>query len=101
MEPLKFDNENLISGNLMRVTLINNSGHEKILVCAFHHIITDFMSIEIIANELDIAYENPNPEESPQVNRPAIQYHDHVLSMSEWLLTDSGIAAEKYWGTKT
>ena len=75
MEPFEFDRENLVSEHLMRAYLIRVSDHENVLVCTFHHIITDFMSIENIANELDRFYLNRSGS-YPRLPRPPVQYQD-------------------------
>ncbi|MGH2353062.1 MAG: condensation domain-containing protein, partial [Chloroflexota bacterium] len=74
-----------------RVCLFSRSAEEHFLFLAMHHIISDFWSLMILADELRACYDGePLP---PQ----RAQYADFVRWQESFLAGERGSAAREYW----
>ncbi|MEU3054386.1 condensation domain-containing protein [Streptomyces griseus] len=65
------------SGPLWRTRVIRISSELHLLVFIFHHLITDDITMQIFADELRLAYRDPN---APVFAEPAVQYADFCLA---------------------
>ena len=86
----------LVSGPLMRCTLIRLAADEHILVVVMHHIVTDGWSLGIFWKELGILYESFSDGQASPLPDP-IQYADYAEWQRGWL---SGERLEEhlaYW----
>jgi amino acid adenylation domain-containing protein len=80
--PRPFD---LVSGPLMRATLLLLNPEEHVLLVTMHHIASDGWSMGILYQELSVLYEaflTGNPSPLPE---PPIQYADFAVWQKEWL----------------
>nr|BFE60216.1 hypothetical protein GCM10020063_047420 [Dactylosporangium thailandense] len=64
----------IVSGPLWRAGVIRLSATRHLLVFGFHHLITDDISVQVFAEELRVAYADPN---APELLVPAAQYADY------------------------
>ncbi|MEV8371260.1 condensation domain-containing protein [Kribbella sp. NPDC056861] len=71
---LPFD---LTSGPLWRTTLIRIGAEQQLVLFAFHHIVQDEISAQIFAEELRLAYADP---EAPALAAPVTQYADFCVA---------------------
>ena len=70
---------------LMRVTLLQLSEHDHILLVVMHHIVSDGWSIGVMVREFSQLYEAyVNGKESP-LDEPKIQYLDYTVWQHNWL----------------
>ncbi len=87
----------LVTGSLLRVTLLHVSPETHLLILTMHHIITDGWSMGIFLKELGTLYQaftNGEPSPLPEL---AIQYADFSVWQRQWL---TGEVMEKqldYW----
>jgi natural product biosynthesis luciferase-like monooxygenase protein len=85
----------LEKGPLLRANLFTRSDHEHVFSLAAHHIAVDFLSMEIILNELQVMYFAAKagvPAALPHLNA---QYADYVKWQAEML---DGVEGERLWG---
>ena len=74
---------NLSSGPLVRLTVLQQSESEHVLLLTMHHIISDGWSMGVLVNELGRLYEAyARGEESPLAEL-AIQYADYAIWQRE------------------
>ncbi len=90
----------LVSGPVMRATVLRLSDADHILMVNMHHVATDGYSRTVIYRDLTALYDAfANGRPSPLAPLP-IQYADYALWQREWL--DGGVAASQleYWKDK-
>jgi amino acid adenylation domain-containing protein len=72
-------------GPLLRVTLLQLSGQEHVLLFTMHHIISDGWSVNVFMGELERLYDafsNGKPSPLPD---PGLQYPDFAMWQREWM----------------
>jgi amino acid adenylation domain-containing protein len=79
------------SGPLWRTNVVRISSSQCIVIFVFHHIIIDEISAEIFAEELRLAYADPD---SPALATPAPQYSDFCLAENAAEVDRDGL---DYW----
>lgn len=84
-------------GPLLRVSVIQLSTNEYILILVIHHIVSDGWSMGVLIRELSLCYEAYCRNESPVVSDLPVQYSDYVYWQREWLR--GGVLEERlaYW----
>ena len=90
----------LVTGPLLRATLLRLAPEDHVLLLTMHHIISDGWSMGILYRELSVLYEAfAKGEPSPLPELP-IQYADFAVWQREWLQgKESGRAAHVLEGT--
>nr|AGH69808.1 non-ribosomal peptide synthase [Nostoc sp. 'Peltigera membranacea cyanobiont'] len=87
----------LVTGPLLRVTLLLLSPETHLLILTIHHIITDGWSMGIFFKELGTLYQaftNGEPSPLPEL---AIQYADFSVWQREWLTGEVMQKQVDYW----
>jgi amino acid adenylation domain-containing protein len=87
----------LVTGPLLRVTLLHLSPETYLLILTMHHIITDGWSMEIFLKELGTLYQaftNGEPSPLPEL---AIQYADFSVWQRKWLTGEVMQKQLDYW----
>ncbi len=91
----------LDEGPLVRLTLFTASDTEYVVLLVLHHIITDFWSLEILAEELGKLYEAEIlGTKTGMVSMelpPKFAYSDYVRWQREWLADEEGERQWSYW----
>jgi amino acid adenylation domain-containing protein len=85
---LPFD---LAAGPLWRTTLIRLGAEQQLVLFAFHHIVQDEISAQIFAEELRLAYADP---EAPALAAPVTQYSDFCVAEQSRGVDPEGL---DYW----
>ena len=88
-----FDLEN---GPLFRVSAFRTD-KTKVLLFVFHHIIVDFLSLELILGELGAVYQALSKGESFNFETNAGHYHDYIQWQRRMLADDRGAALKTFW----
>jgi amino acid adenylation domain-containing protein len=87
----------LEAGPLLRVRLYSRAPDDHALLLAMHHIVTDFGSLAIIAEELETLYPALRAGKNLALPRPARSYADFARWQAELLASPRGVALERYW----
>ncbi|MBU8895090.1 amino acid adenylation domain-containing protein [Corallococcus sp. M34] len=87
----------LEKGPLLRVRLFSRATDDHALLIAMHHIVTDFWSLAVMAEELDALYPALRLGKQPALTAPARSYADYARWQAEMLTGARGAALEKYW----
>ncbi len=90
----RFDLEN---GPLLRMSLLQIGSTEHVLLLSFHHIVSDWRSIEIFLKELSTIYGSLLNGEQPRISPLCIQYADYALWQRERLQGEEGERLLAYW----
>jgi amino acid adenylation domain-containing protein len=88
---------NLEQGPLLRVNLFAKSEQENILLLVVHHIITDFWSLAILAEELGILYQAEKDGVSASLAPLMFSYTDYCQAVAKMLSSSQGERLETYW----
>lgn len=84
-------------GPLLRATLFDRSAHEHVLLLAAHHIAVDFLSMEIIIEELRVLYFADKARVEAQLRPLTMQYTDYARWQAEMLAGTEGQRLWAYW----
>jgi natural product biosynthesis luciferase-like monooxygenase protein len=84
----------LEQGPLFRVHLFKRSEAEQVLLFVFHHIISDFWSIAVLARDLNEAYLFAKDGRTPRLPPLSLQHADYVRWQNELL---DGATGERLW----
>ncbi|RKH17382.1 amino acid adenylation domain-containing protein [Corallococcus sp. CA047B] len=87
----------LEKGPLLRVRLVSRAADDHALLIAMHHVVTDFWSLAVMAEELDALYPALRLGRRPTLAAPARTYADYARWQAEMLAGARGQALEKYW----
>ncbi|WP_017317669.1 non-ribosomal peptide synthetase [Mastigocladopsis repens] len=88
---------NLVEGPLVRVTLLQLSEAEHILLLTMHHIICDRWSFGVLIREVAALYEAfTNGQRSP-LSELSIQYADYAIWQRQWLVGEVLEKQTSYW----
>ena len=88
---------NLLEAPLVRVDLLKISSKEYLLVYVTHHIISDFLSVDIIYKNLFLNYTRLLENDKAIFNRSEIQYKDYSVWEQSQLNSNDIKRSEKYW----
>jgi amino acid adenylation domain-containing protein len=72
-------------GPLWRARLLRVAERDAVLALAFHHIVTDGWSMDILLRELGILYTALSSGVRPALAEPTVQYADWAAWQREWL----------------
>jgi hypothetical protein len=87
-------------GPLLRVRVLTRAPDDHVLLVAMHHISTDFWSIAVLAEELDVLYPAALPTfagEPLDLPLPLTTYLDHARAQAAMLKGRRGRALAAYW----
>ena len=84
-------------GPLFRVLLLTQSSDEHVLSVAVHHIVSDFWSLALIAEELGQFYDRETSGVAVTLGEPVLRYADYVRRQSELLAGEEGERLWSYW----
>lgn len=87
----------LAQGPLLRVYLFSRSPHEHILLLVVHHIVVDFWSLALLAQELGALYQAEQQNISATLPPLALAYTDYTRWQAEWLTHADGSQLWHYW----
>ncbi|QSQ18810.1 amino acid adenylation domain-containing protein [Pyxidicoccus parkwayensis] len=87
----------LEAGPLLRVRLYSRAADDHALLLAMHHIITDFGSLAVMAEELEALYPALRAGKAVTLPKPARTYADFARWQTELLASPRGHALERYW----
>jgi natural product biosynthesis luciferase-like monooxygenase protein len=88
---------NLERGPLLRASLFKRSDDEHVLLLAAHHIAVDFLSMEIIIEELRELYFADKAHVTAELRPLTRQYTDYVRWQAEMLAGPEGQRLRGYW----
>ncbi|HET7114021.1 MAG TPA: amino acid adenylation domain-containing protein, partial [Pyrinomonadaceae bacterium] len=88
---------NLRTGPLLRVTLLQRSDREHVLLFAVHHIAVDFWSLALLMKELGVLYEAECQGVTANLPLLRVQYSDHVRDEVATLVAARGKQLWQYW----
>ena len=87
----------ILKGPLIRATLFRVTEHEHALMLTLHHLITDFVSYDLIDNEffaLYDAFSRGLPSPLPELT---IQYGDFAYWLDQWMKSEEAARQADYW----
>src|SRR5579859_1498817 len=90
----------IVNGPLMRATLFRVTEHEHAVLLTFHHIITDFVSYDLINREffaLYDAFSRGVPHALPEL---PVQYGDFAFWLDQWMKSEEAARQAAYWTRK-
>ncbi|MFL6117997.1 amino acid adenylation domain-containing protein, partial [Actinophytocola sp.] len=87
----------LVTGPLLRSTLVRLAEDDHVLAVVAHHIVSDGWSMGVFMSELNALYEAfVHGEPSPLPELP-VQYADYAMWQREWLTGETLHAQVEYW----
>jgi len=87
----------LEKGPLLRMSLLQTANTEHVLLLSFHHIISDWHSIEIFLKELSAIYDGLTNDEQPRISPLSIQYADYAMWQRERFQGEENQQLLSYW----
>ena len=90
------DTFDLVSGPLLRTTLVRLTPQEHVLVCCSHHVVCDGWSIGVLVRDLARLYSAAVHQQPPTTSRPGL-YSNYVLEELERQASSDGRADAAYW----
>jgi amino acid adenylation domain-containing protein len=90
----------LACGPLLRLLLFRLADHEHVMHINMHHIISDFWSLKVMAQELEAIYTSFVRKEPLRLPELPIQYADFAHWQRQWLQGEALAAQLSYWKEK-
>ena len=87
----------LIHGPAYRFHLFSLEPENQVLLLAFHHLVTDFLSLMILLNDLREFYQAGQDEPEVQQHPPSATYQEFVGWQQQFLSTEQGLRQWQYW----
>lgn len=87
----------LAQGPLWRVYLFSRSPHEHILLLVVHHIVADFWSLALLAQELGKLYQAEQHHSSAALPPLPLTYTDYTRWQAAWLAHTDAARLWPYW----
>jgi amino acid adenylation domain-containing protein len=84
-------------GPLLRVRVFSRSPREHVALVVMHHIVTDFWSLAVLAEEFDALYAAECKGRRAALPAPARSYADFARWQGALLAGRRGAALERYW----
>jgi natural product biosynthesis luciferase-like monooxygenase protein len=88
-----FDLEN---GPLFRISVFRTD-KTSVLLFVFHHIVVDFLSLELILGELGAVYQTLSKGERCIFGTDAGHYHDYIQWQRRMLASERGLELKTFW----
>ncbi|HJT30041.1 MAG TPA: amino acid adenylation domain-containing protein, partial [Pyrinomonadaceae bacterium] len=85
------------TGPVLRVTLLERSAHERVLLLVVHHIVADFWSLATMMRELAAFYDAARDGQSPSLPALALEYTDYVRLQSRAIEGQQGERLAAFW----
>lgn len=85
------------SAPLLRVLVLSRSETEHLAVFVAHHLIVDFVSVDVFMDELAACYPAFHAQGTPALPRPSLQYGDWALWQHSHLRGDAMDRLLHYW----
>lgn len=89
-----FDLEN---GPLFRISVFRTGHATQVLLFVFHHIVVDFLSLELILGELGAVYQAMSKGERHDFAAKAGRYSDYVRRQRQMLASQAGSELKSFW----
>jgi natural product biosynthesis luciferase-like monooxygenase protein len=89
-----FDLEN---GPLFRISIFRVGKPKRVLLFVFHHIIVDFLSLELILSELGPVYQALSRGKDYVFTTEAGRYRDYIEWQRRMLARDQGSKSKSFW----
>ncbi|HEY6348112.1 MAG TPA: amino acid adenylation domain-containing protein [Candidatus Angelobacter sp.] len=90
----------ILNGPLIRATLYRVTQHEHAIVVTLHHIITDFVSYDLVDRELFTLYDAFSRELPSPLPELPVQYGDFAFWLDQWMKSDEAARQADYWTRK-
>jgi amino acid adenylation domain-containing protein/non-ribosomal peptide synthase protein (TIGR01720 family) len=90
----------LLNGPLIRATLYRVTEQEHVILLTLHHIITDFVSYDLVDTELFTLYDAFSrglPSPLPEL---PVQYGDFAVWLDQWMKSEEAARQADYWTRK-
>ncbi len=92
-----YERFDLATGPLLRTTLFSRTPTDHVLLCAFHHIVTDGWSIGLFLDELTTLYAAEVEGKHAGLAQPQHQYPDYAQWQAQMLAGDEGERLRSFW----
>lgn len=90
----------LEEGPLFRISVFRTGKTSRVMLLVFHHIIVDFVSLEMILGELGVIYQALLNDEPCRFMKEAGRYSDYVLWQKRMLASKAGEDLKAFWQEK-
>ncbi len=87
----------LANGPLIRTKLIRSDEKNYVLMLNVHHIISDFLSMDILVQELGLLYENLSTGKTPLLPELPLQFAEFTAWQQSFLKSENASAQLDYW----
>ncbi len=87
----------LEQGPPIRLHLLRSEGEDRLLVLGVHHIVADFLSMEILLDELAALYLSARDGGEARLQRPARTYADCIEEEQRYLASERAERDWQYW----
>ncbi|WP_248796631.1 non-ribosomal peptide synthetase [Pseudomonas sp. MWU13-2105] len=87
----------LLSGPLLRTSLIRLDDEQWVLLVCMHHIVSDGWSMDVMVKEFVQGYQAFRQNREPGLPELALQYADYALWQRSWLEAGEGERQLDYW----
>ncbi|MGK7873458.1 MAG: condensation domain-containing protein, partial [Xenococcaceae cyanobacterium] len=87
----------LQQGSMLRVSLFTCSAQEYIFLLTIHHIVSDFASLWVLMEELQVLYPAYKCSEQASIPPLSVSYADYVRQQEEILASSQGEQLWNYW----
>ncbi len=88
---------NLVTGPLLRVTLVRYSAEQFLLLTNMHHIVSDGWSLEVLLDETEVLYRTFGSGSASTLPELTIQYADYAHWQRNWLQGEVLGEQVNYW----
>jgi len=85
------------TGPVLRVTLLQRSAHERVLLLVVHHIVADFWSLATMMRELAAFYDAARDGQTPSLPALALEYTDYVRLQARAIEGQQGERLAAFW----
>ncbi|HZI58523.1 MAG TPA: amino acid adenylation domain-containing protein, partial [Verrucomicrobiae bacterium] len=90
----------ILNGSLIRATLYRVTEHEHAIVVTLHHMVTDFVSHDLVDRELFTLYDAFSKGLPSPLQELPVQYGDFAFWLDQWMKSDEAARQADYWTRK-
>jgi amino acid adenylation domain-containing protein/non-ribosomal peptide synthase protein (TIGR01720 family) len=90
----------IVNGPLIRATLFRVTEQDHTILITLHHLITDFVSYDLVDNEFFAVYDAFSRGLPSPLTELAFQYGDFAWWMDQWMKSDEAARQADYWTRK-
>ncbi len=87
----------LEQGDTMRVYIYAQSHNKYTMLWAFHHMVIDYWSLDVLFNDLSHVYRSVKREEESGLTAISLSFASYVDWQNKWMKSDEGKTAMQYW----